>query len=66
MKPITDRSARVIAYLNDVNPYRQELRGRSNELLAWYNPQTNQTYDRSGSFVGTGDQRSRFIPDDED
>jgi hypothetical protein len=64
MKPILDRSGKVIALENDVSPYRKEIRDRSNALLASYNPKINQTFDRSGKMVGTGDQRARLIRDE--
>jgi hypothetical protein len=48
MKPIADRSGRVIAYENDVNAYRKEMGSRSNGLLGHYNPQTDKTFDGSG------------------
>jgi hypothetical protein len=65
MKPITDRSGKVIAYENDVSEYRKEIRSCSNGLLAYHNPKDGlegKTFDRSGRLVGNGDQRARFIP----
>jgi hypothetical protein len=68
MKPIVDRSGRVIAYENDESPNRKRIRSRSAALLATFTPQNGpqgQTTDRSGRVVGSGDQRERFIPQDE-
>lgn len=63
MKPITDRTGRVIAYEQDVSPYRKEIRSRSNALLGHYNPTIDKTYDRSGNVVSnSGDTRARLIP----
>jgi hypothetical protein len=66
MKPIKDASGKTIAYENDVSPYRQEIRDRSNGLLGWYNPETDKTHDRSGSVVSNGgDIRASLIPPSE-
>ena len=68
MKPIKDHAGKTLAYENDVSSCRQEIRSRSNALLAYYNPEVGtdgQTFDRSGRMVGSGDQRGRFIPHDE-
>ena len=65
MKPIIDRSGRVIGYENDVSDYRKEIRSKSNSLLGWYNPEDGpegKTFDRSGRMIGFGDQRGRLIP----
>jgi hypothetical protein len=66
MKPIKDASGKTIAYQNDVSPYRQEIRDRSNGLLGHYNPTTDKTFDRSGSVVSnSGDTRASLIPPSE-
>ena len=68
MKTITDQSGKVLAYENDVSPYRQEIRSRSNALLGYFNPHEGpdgHTHDHSGRVIGNGDQRGRFIRDDE-
>ena len=62
MKIITDRTGKTIAFENEVSGTRREIRSRTNDLLAWYDPRTNQTFSRNGAFVGNGDQRARFIP----
>ncbi len=63
MKPITDRSGRVIAYENDVSEYRKEIRSASNALLGHYNPTTGKTHDRTGNVVSnSGDTRASLIP----
>jgi len=63
MKKITDKNGRTIAYENDVNKYRKEIRDGSNALLGWYNPTTGKTHDRSGNVVSnSGDARGMLIP----
>jgi hypothetical protein len=63
MKLIKDASGKTIAVENDISPYRQEIRDRSNGLLGWYNPETDKTHDRSGSVVSnSGDTRASLIP----
>lgn len=63
MKPILGRSGEVLAYENDVSPYRQEIRDRSNGLLGSYNPHTDKTHDRSGRVISnSGDIRTSLIP----
>jgi hypothetical protein len=64
MKPIRDAAGNVVAYENEPNSYRRELRSRSNGLLAWYDKNKDQTFDRSGNRAGYGDQRGKFIPDE--
>ena len=64
MKPILDASGAVIGYENEVNEYRKEIRSRGNALLGYFNPKegpNGKTHDRSGRFIGSGDQRGRFI-----
>lgn len=63
MKPILDRSGAVIGYENEVSGYRNEIRDRSNGLLGWHNPHTDQTHDRSGRVISNrGDVRASLIP----
>lgn len=63
MKPITDRTGRVIAYENDVSAYRKEIRTPSNGLLGYFNPHTGKTFDRAGNVVSnSGDIRTSLIP----
>ncbi len=53
---------------NDVSDYRKEIRWRNNALLGYYNPEEGpegKTHDSSGRVIGSGDQRGRFISDDE-
>jgi hypothetical protein len=66
MKPVTNQIGKVLAYQNDVSPYRKEIRSRSNALLGHFNPHEGpegKTHDRSGRVIGNGDQRGRFITD---
>jgi hypothetical protein len=64
-QPITDRSGRVIAYLNTANDTRHEIRDTHNGLLGWYNPKLGKTFDRSGGVVSnSGDMRTSLIPPD--
>lgn len=68
MEPITDASGKVLAYENDVSEYRKEIRSRSNALLGFFSPKEGpdgKTHDASGRVIGHGDQRGRFIPNDE-
>jgi hypothetical protein len=53
----------VVAYEHEANANRHELRSRSNGLLAWYDKNTNRTFDRTGKNAGAGDQTGKFIPD---
>jgi hypothetical protein len=62
MKPILDRSARVLGYINDVGN-RREVRSRSNALLAWYDKRMDKTFKRDGSMAGFGDQAIKFLED---
>jgi hypothetical protein len=63
MKPILDRSGRVLAYENDVNEYRREILDRSGGLLGYYNPTIDKTFDRSGRCISnSGDVRASLIP----
>jgi hypothetical protein len=66
MKPITDRANRVLAYTNDISPYRNQIVSRTGAVLATFNPKDGpdgRTFDRSGRVIGSGDQRGRFIPE---
>jgi hypothetical protein len=65
MKPIINEKGQVVAYENDANPKRLELRSKSNGLLAWHDRNTNRTFDRTGRNAGAGDQTGKFIPHDE-
>jgi hypothetical protein len=64
MKPIKDASGNVIGYENEPNSNRRELRSKSNGLLAWYDKNTNRTFDRTGKNAGAGDQTQKFLPDE--
>ena len=67
-QPIKDRAGKTLAVTNHESPYRKTIRSRSGALLATFNPEDGpegRTFDRSGRVVGSGDQRARFIPDDE-
>ena len=65
MKPIRDSSGNVVTYKHEPNANRRELRSRSGGLLAWYDKNTNQTFDRHAKRAGYGDQTGKFIPDEE-
>jgi hypothetical protein len=62
MKPIRDADGNVIGYENEPNSNRRELRSKSNGLLAWYDKNTDRTFDRTGKNAGAGDQTGKFIP----
>lgn len=64
MKPIRDSAGNVVAYEHDANANRRELRSKSNGLLAWYDKNTDRTFDRTNKNAGAGDQRGKFIPHD--
>lgn len=66
MKEIRDADGNVIGYENEPNAYRRELRSKSNGLLAWYDKNTNRTFDRTGRNAGAGDQTLRFLPHDDE
>jgi hypothetical protein len=65
MKPIRDSAGNVVGYENEPNPNRRELRSRSNGLLAYYDKNTNRTFDAKNQNAGQGDQTGKFIPHDE-
>jgi hypothetical protein len=65
MKPIRDSAGNVVGYENEPNPNRRELRSRSNGLLAYYDKNTNRTFDAKNRNAGAGDQTGKFIPHDE-
>jgi len=52
----------VVAYENNANANRRQLRSRSNGLLAYYDRNTNRTFDAKNQNAGAGDQRGKFIP----
>lgn len=62
MKPILNEKNQVVAYEHASNPNRRELRSKSNGLLAWYDRNTDRTFDRTGKNAGAGDQTGKFIP----
>ena len=64
MKPIKDASGKVVGYENEPNSNRRELRSKSNGLLAWYDRNTDRTFDRTGKNSGAGDQTKKFLPDE--
>lgn len=62
MKPITNNAGKTLAFQNET-ANRNELRSRSNGLIAWHDKKnTDRTYDKSGRSIGSGDQTARFIP----
>ena len=64
MKPILNEKNQVVAYEHDANANRRELRSKSNGLLAWYDRNTDRTFDRTGKNAGAGDQTKKFTPRD--
>jgi hypothetical protein len=60
MKPILNRSNRVIGFTNEFGN-RREVRSRSNGLVAWYDKRQDKTFKRDGSMAGFGDQAMRFL-----
>ncbi len=65
MKPIRDSDNNVVAYEHETSAYRRELRSRSNGLLAYYDKNTDRTFDAKNRNAGAGDQTGKFIPRDE-
>ncbi len=65
MKPIRDAAGNVVAYEHETSAYRRELRSRSNGLLAYYDKNTDRTFDAKNRNAGAGDQTGKFIPHDE-
>lgn len=64
MKPIRDAAGNVVAYEHDANANRKELRPKSNGLLAYYDKNTDRTFDAKNQNAGAGDQTGKFIPDE--
>ena len=62
MKPIVNEKGQVVAYENDANERRTELRGRSGQLIAFYDKNTNRTFTAKNQNAGSGDQTAKFIP----
>ena len=62
MKPILNEKNQVVAYENEANSTRSELRSRSGALLAFYDKNTNRTFTAKNQNAGSGDQTSKFIP----
>ena len=62
MKPIRDADGNVIGYENQPNPNRRELRSKSNGLLAYYDKNTDRTFDAKNRNAGAGDQTGKFLP----
>lgn len=62
MKPILNEKNQVVAYENDANERRNELRGRSGELIVFYDKNTNRTFTSKNQYAGSGDQTGKFIP----
>ncbi|SPE60090.1 hypothetical protein SBV1_370074 [Verrucomicrobia bacterium] len=65
MKPILNEKNQVVAYEHDANANRRELRSKSNALLAYYDENTDRTFDAKNRNAGAGDQTGKFIPHDE-
>jgi hypothetical protein len=66
MKPktLTNQSGKTLAVERDVSPQQHQISDRAGKLLARYDSVTDQTFDRSGRFVGRGDLRAKFIQDE--
>jgi hypothetical protein len=62
MHAILNEKNQVVAYENQPNSNRHELRSRSGGLLAYYDKNTDRTFDAKNRFAGTGDQTRKFIP----
>ena len=62
MKPILNEKNQVVAYEHQPNANRRELRSRSNGLLAYYDKNTNRTFDAKNRNAGAGDQTQKFVP----
>jgi hypothetical protein len=62
MKPILNEKNQVVAYENDANANRTELRSRSGALLAFYDKNTNRTFTAENQNAGSGNQINKFIP----
>jgi hypothetical protein len=60
MKPILNQSGKVIGYTREVGT-RQEVRDRSNALVAWYDTRQDKTFKKDGSPVGFGNQAIRLL-----
>jgi hypothetical protein len=63
MKPILNRSGKVIGYTNEVGD-RHEVRSRSNGLIAWYDRRRDKTFKRDGSMAGFSDQAIKFLKEE--
>jgi hypothetical protein len=54
----------TIGFLDDVSPYRKEIRHSSNALAGWFNPKwghTGATFDATGARIGEGDLRTALL-----
>jgi hypothetical protein len=51
---LTDRSGKTLGYIQEVSPYRIELRDASGRTLGFYNPQLDQSFTASGRMIGHG------------
>ncbi len=63
MKPILNRSGKVIGYINEFGD-RREVRSKSNALIAWYDKRQDKTFKRDGSVAGFGDQAIKFLEEE--
>jgi hypothetical protein len=62
MKPILNEKNQVVAYENEANANRTELRSRSGALLAFFDKNTDRTFDAKNRNAGAGNQTAKFIP----
>ena len=53
----------VVAYEHDANANRRELRSKANGLLAYYDKNTNRTFDAKNRNAGAGDQTGQVHPE---
>ena len=59
---LRDGSYRLLGWLEQVGD-RIEARDYTGQLRGWYEPRSDQTRDRSGALVGTGNMLSSLITD---
>lgn len=55
------KEGKLLGTISENNSGKEEVRNRNNELLATYNPDTNETRDKYGHLIGKGDFLSSFI-----
>lgn len=58
---LTDNRGKTLGYIQEVSPYRHELRDASGKTLGFYNPHLDQTFTASGCMLGHGNLMSSLI-----